>query len=146
MLIADSKSLLTILLVAMGLTIGRAKNSKIKIQVFFVDQGITVPLKGATVQCFDEDLSNKDDVMTKQVKTDKKGIAVLEYKKKKKSTWRHRNRGWDSFPGNSNPDIYCKVTKTPRRGDQQRYLTVSLLEIDIFACIVSNYVFLLSLL
>jgi len=123
MWIARSTSLLLFLSVA--LVAVEARDSKIKIQVFYVDKGKKTPLAGAAVQCYDEDFPDKDDVMTTKVYTDENGWAHLTYEHKKDSTLWNPTRGWDNFPGRSDPDIYCKVTKESNLRSKKAYLTVS---------------------
>jgi Group XII secretory phospholipase A2 precursor (PLA2G12) len=99
------------LLVKLLLIIMVADAAMIKIHVMHKEAGKTSNLAGADVQCWDEDFPDGDDVMTGIVKTDANGHASLEYTAKPKSTMFSPTKGWDNFPHNSDPDIFCRVTK-----------------------------------
>lgn len=112
------------ILVLLCIGYGSARNAYIKVYVSNIEGGVATPLAGASVQCFDEDWIARDDQMTAAATTDENGEAVLQYRTKDKSTLWKPTRGWDTFPGNSNPDVYCKITKTPRLGDPNKYYPV----------------------
>jgi hypothetical protein len=67
----------------------------------------SVPVDGASVECWDDDY-NSNDYMVGGT-TDSDGCAILNYQTKNNGWWSCGS--WDGCSGwNSNPDIYCQVS------------------------------------
>lgn len=98
-------------LLVLSALFGACHAGKIKLNVVFSEGGELSPLSGAKVQCFDEDFLFTDDRMTNVVTTGEDGMAELSYQSKRSSSFWRPCRGWDCWPDNHNPDIYCIVSK-----------------------------------
>ena len=85
----------------------------IQLKVVFSEGGVSEPLEGASVKCFDEDFIFRDQTMTDTVTTDAQGIATLSYKNKRGNTFFKPCRAWDCGTSSSGrPDIYCIISKS----------------------------------
>ena len=86
-----------------------ANAGTIRICVQAKEGGTASALQGAAVKCYDEDWDADDD-MTSTYYTGSDGCATLSYTSKSPK-WYNPCTAWDC-PGYTNPDIYCKVTKS----------------------------------
>jgi hypothetical protein len=91
------------------LLVGVTNAATINICVQSKEEGSTSPLPGAAVQCWDEDI-DADDAMTGTSTTGSNGCVTLSYSKKTPKRY-NPCTAWDC-PGSTNPDIYCRITKT----------------------------------
>lgn len=98
---------LQILSLVLALSISSAAQIKVCVQKSFEQQ--TGTLSNARVRCYDEDIDS-DDFMAGSAYTGSNGCVTLSYTKKTPK-WYNPCTAWDC-PGYTNPDIYCKITKS----------------------------------
>lgn len=103
---------------------------RIKVCVIGREANVIRKLKGASVKCYDEDTTGKDDFMTSGT-TGSDGCVTMTYGKKKPKFGK-LCFGWDWCA--NNPDIYCVAkknlyyevyTKTERNHSQDKMLSIT---------------------